>query len=197
MSCYTTEDITKGSLMFDFADFTSRGQKILDHIAQDIAGLRTGRASSSILDPVQVDAYGTKMKVQEVANVTVPDSTMIMISPWDKSIIDAISKAISVAGLNLNPIVDGDIIRISIPPLTEETRREMVKLLSQKIEAGKVMLRNLRGDIRRDIEAMEDENGVSEDDVKAWFAELDKKAKDLEQKIEEIKKKKEDELMKI
>lgn len=183
--------------MFDFSDFSSRGQKILDHITHDIAGLRTGRASGAMLDPVMVDAYGTKMKVQELANVTVPDPTLIVISPWDKSIIEAIAKAISSAGLNLNPIVDGDIIRIAIPPLTEETRKEMVKLLGQKIEAGKVMARNLRGDVRKDIEAMEDMDGVSEDDIKAWFAELDKKAKEIERRIEEMKEHKEAELMKM
>lgn len=183
--------------MFNFSDFQQRADKVIDHIASDIATLRTGRANTALLDPVQVEAYGTKMKVSELATVSAPDPSLLTISPWDKSLLDPIAKGIQASGLNLNPVNDGEIIRISIPPLTTERRQEMVKLLAQKIESGKVMLRNLRGDVRKDIEAMEDEDGVSEDDIKNWMAELDKKVKEVETQIDEMKKKKEDELMKI
>lgn len=183
--------------MFTFTDFSDRAQKILDHIQQDIAGLRTGRAHTALLDPVMVEAYGTKMRIQEVGSVTVQDPTTLIISPWDKSLLEAVSKGIQLSGLNLNPVVDGDIIRISIPALTTERRQEMVKLLAQKIEGGKVMLRNLRGDVRKEIEGMEKADGVSEDNISTWLADLDKKVKELELKIDEIKKKKESELMTI
>ena len=181
--------------MFSFSDFDQRAEKTLEHIRGDVATLRTGRAHTSMLDSVNVEAYGTKMKIQELAGVTVPDPTLIVIAPWDKSLLEAISKGVNVAGLSLNPIIDGEIIRISVPPLTSERRQEMVKLLSQKIEAGKVMLRNLRGDIRRDIDALEGEDGVSEDDIKSWQEELDRKVKELEGKIEEIKEQKEKDLV--
>lgn len=183
--------------MFSLSDFDSRVQKIVDHIIQDISSLRTGRAHSALLDPVTVEAYGTKMKINELAAVSVPDPTMLVVSPWDKSLLESIAKGIQISGLNLNPIVDGDIIRISIPALTAERRQEMVKLLSQKIEAGKVMVRNLRGDVRKEIESQKGQDGVSEDNIKAWQEELDKKVKDTEQKIDELKKKKETELMTI
>lgn len=180
--------------MFTFTDFDERSQKVLDHIFQDISTLRTGRAHSTILDPVIVEAYGAKMKIQELATVAVPDPTMITVSPWDKSVLEAITKGITASGLSLNPVIDGDMIRIAIPSLTAERRQEMIKLLSQKIEAGKVMLRNLRGDIRKDIEDLQGEDGVSEDAIKSWQADLDKKVKVVEESIDEMKKKKESEL---
>lgn len=183
--------------MFSFTDFEQRAQKIIDHIQFDISTLRTGRAHTSLLDTVQVEAYGSRMKVNELANVSAPDPSLLTVTPWDKSVMEAIAKAISTSGLNLNPIIDGTLIRISIPPLTQERRLEMVKTLSQKIEAGKVMLRNLRGDVRKEIEALSDEDGISEDDIKNWNSELDKKVKELESEIDDIKKKKEDELLKI
>lgn len=183
--------------MFSFNDFQTRAQKVVEHIQQDISTLRTGRANTSLLDPVMVEAYGTRMKVHEVANVAAPDANLLTITPWDRSMLEAIEKGIAASGLNFNPVNNGEMIRIAIPPLTEERRQEMVKLLSQKIEAGKVMLRNLRGDVRKEIEMMKEEDGVSEDDVKSWMADLDKKVKDIEVQIDELKKKKEAELLKI
>lgn len=180
--------------MFDFSSFQQRSAQIIEHVQQDVATLRTGRASVSLLDGVMVEAYGTRMKVNELANVSAPDPTMLLVSPWDKSVIDAIAKAISIADLNVNPIVDGEVIRIVIPPLTAERRQEMVKLLKQKIESGRVMLRNLRSEIRKEIDEAKNEDGVSEDDIKAWQAELDKQVKEIELKVEEIEKKKETEL---
>ena len=183
--------------MFTFSSFDDRAQKILDHIQQDISSLRTGKATVSILDGVTAEAYGTRMKLNELANISAPDPTMLVVAPWDKSLLEAIAKGISIAGLNLNPIVDGDIIRIVIPPLSAERRQEMVKLLKQKIEAGKVMLRNLRSDIRKDIDQAKAQDGVSEDDVKRWQTELDKKVKDIEDRITAMEKKKETELTTI
>lgn len=183
--------------MFSFSHFSARADKIIEHILQDISTLRTGRATTSLLDSVIVEAYGTKMKVHELASVSVPDPTLLVISPWDKSLLDAIAKGVQVSSLGFNPVVDSDIIRISVPPLTAERRHEMVKLLAQKIESGKVMLRNLRSEIRKDIEVLEGEDGVSVDNISSWQEELDRKVKEVELKIEEMKKKKEEELLKI
>ncbi|MEO8582043.1 MAG: ribosome recycling factor [Patescibacteria group bacterium] len=183
--------------MFTFDDFQNRAQKILDHIQQDISSLRTGRAHTSLLDPVVVEAYGTRMKISELATVTVQDPTMLVVSPWDKSLLETIAKGIQISGLNLNPVVDSEIIRIGIPALTTERRQEMVKLLAQKIEGGKVMLRNLRGDIRKEIENLKGTDSVSEDNIENWLEELDKKVKELELKIDDVKKRKETDLMTI
>ncbi len=119
-------------MSFDFTDYKQRAEKTLEFASAEFASLRTGRASVQALDPVTVEAYGTRMKLQEVANVTAPDPTLLVVKPWDKSLLSAVEKAISSAGLNLQPIVDSDLIRISVPPLTEDKRKEMVKLLHQK-----------------------------------------------------------------
>lgn len=184
-------------MAYDFAQFTAKATKVLDHIRNDINTLRTGRASSQMLDSVKVEAYGSYMQINEVANVSVPDPTLINITPWDKSLLSAIEKAIFTAGLNLQPVVDGQLIRIAVPPLTEERRKEMVKLLSQKIEAGRVMMRNVRAEIKKEIDGLKDAAGVSEDAIKADLAELDKKVKEYMDKIELMFTEKQKELMKV
>src|SRR5688572_18881669 len=116
-------------MSYQFPIFTQRADKTLDFIRNDVSSLRTGRASAQLLDVVTVEAYGTKMKVNELANVSVPDPGLLLIAPWDKSLLSAIERAVSVSGINLHPVVDGSIIRIVVPPLTEERRKELVKLL--------------------------------------------------------------------
>jgi len=178
-------------------DTNIRFQKTLDHILTDVATLRTGRASAQILDPVVVEAYGGRMKINELANLTVPDPTLIVINPWDKSLIGAIEKAIQSSGLNLQPIIASDLIRVPVPALTEERRKEMVKLLQQKIESGKVMLRNVRTDAKKAIESLKGEAGVSEDDITREIEELDKTCQKYIEKVEALAKDKETELMSI
>jgi len=133
----------------------------------------------------------------EVASVAVPDPQLIVIKPWDKSLLPAIEKAIQLAQLNLNPIVDKDLIRVPVPTLTTERRQEMVKILHQRAEEGRVMLRQIRADIRKDIEKQEGEAGISEDDLKANFTELDDLVKEYMEKIEELVKSKEKDLLTI
>ena len=184
-------------MLFDFTTFRLKLDKAIEHISNEIAQLRTGRASIQLLDPVMVEAYGTRLKVNELATVSAPDSSLLTISPWDKSIIHEIEKAITLAGLNLNPVVDGHIIRISIPPLTEERRKEMVKTLHQKIEAGRVMLRNIRLDSKKEIEQRKGTEDVSEDDLSYDLAEMDKIFKTKSEELELIAKKKETELLTV
>lgn len=183
--------------MFNFSPLRQKFEKALEHVNKDLAGLRTGKASPQLLDPVSVEAYGTRMRIGEVANVSAPDANMIIVSPWDKSLLEAIAKGISMAQLNLSPVIDGEVIRIVIPPLTEERRKEMVKSLHQKIEAGNIMLRNIRIDAKKDIEDQANETGVSEDDIKADLDELDKILKEFSAKLDEIAKKKETDLMTV
>ncbi len=182
---------------FDFNQLTLHLQKTMDHIKSDVATLRTGRASVQLLDPVTVEAYGTRLKLQEVGSVSAPDANLLVISPWDKGLLPAIEKAIQVANLNLNPVVDGQIIRISVPPLTAETRELMVKQLHQKLEAGRVMLRGLRSDTKRDIEKQKGSEGVSEDDIQAELEQLEDKIKLALDQLESMGTAKEQDLRQI
>jgi len=183
--------------MFDFAQFQGDSEKTLGVIREDIGALRTGGASPQLLDSVRVEAYGAQMKVTELAAISVQDPTMMVVSPWDKSVLAAIEKGIQSAGINLNPVVDGEIIRIAVPPLTQEGREKLVKTLHQKIEDGKVMLRTLRADVKRDIEAQKGTAGVSEDDIKADLARLEEKMKELIAQVDNLEKTKESELLKV
>jgi len=183
--------------MYNFSDVTQKFEKTIAHLQQELGSLRTGKATPSLLDSVLVDAYGTKMRVNELANVSAPDPNMLIVSPWDKSLLETLEKSIASASLNLNPVVDGDMIRIVVPALTEERRKEMVKVLHQKIEGGKVMLRNIRTDAKKEIEDQDGSEGVSEDDIKAEIEELDKMVKDYTMKLDELAKKKEADLMTV
>lgn len=184
-------------MSFDRSSFSQSAEKVLEHIRQDIGSLRTGRASIQLLDPVTVEAYGARMKLVELASITAPDATMLVVSPWDKSLLEAIARGITVADLNVNPVVDGSIIRISIPSLTEEVRKEMVKRLHQKIEAGRVMFRSLRVETKQALEDQKGEAGVSEDDIEQDIAELEKELKVFMDKLDEIAAQKEKELMTV
>lgn len=184
-------------MSYSFASFTQHAEKTLDFIRNDISQLRTGRASAQMLDVVSVEAYGTRMKINEVANVSAPDPGMLIVTPWDKSLLTSVEKAIATSGLNLHPVVDGTIIRIVVPPLTEERRKELVKLLHQKIEAARVMMRNVRGDIRKEIDDQEGQPGISEDMIKADLEMLDKKTKEYMEKIDQMSADKEKELMTV
>jgi len=184
-------------MSFNFLNFETKLEKAFNFIVGDVATLRTGRATVQILDPVVVEAYGSKMKITEVASVQAPDASMLVVTPWDKGLLANIEKAIATADLNLNPVVDGDIIRIKISPLTEEKRKEMVKILYKKIEAGKVMFRNLRSDTKKEIEKQKGTDDISEDDIKLDMQELDSLLKQNMEKLDKLLGKKEKELLTV
>ncbi len=184
-------------MAFDFTSFHAQAKKAMEHIASELNQLRTGRASAQMLDAVSVEAYGTRMKVTELANVSVPDSNMIVISPWDKSVLAALERGINEAALNLNPVVDGQTIRIVVPSLTEERRKELVKLLGQKVESGRVLLRNVRTDAKKAIEAQKGQPGISEDTISSDEAQLDTLVKQYLDQLEDLSKRKEQDLMTI
>lgn len=181
----------------NLSSLQSNLEKVCDHVRQDISTLRTGKANAGLLDLVSVEAYGSYMKINELANISVPDANMLVITPWDKNVLSAIETGINKAELNLNPVVDGDKIRITVPPLTQERRQEMVKLLHQKIESGKVMIRNERVDTKKAIEATKGEAAISEDDIKADLEEMQKVVNKYIEKLDEMAEAKEKELMTI
>lgn len=167
----------------------------LQSVKKDLSTVRTGRAKPSLVEEVRVEAYGTLMQIKELATISTPDSTLIVISPWDKSVTGAIANGIRKAELNINPVVDGDTVKVAIPALTQERREELVKIVHQKIESGKVMLRQIRTEIKEEIEAQEGESGVSEDDIKSWLTSMQATIDTYTEKVEEMGKDKEKELM--
>ena len=182
--------------MFD--DMKVKMEKTLEAVAHDMSMVRSGRAKPALIEQVMVEAYpGSKMPLVELASINAPDPHMLVVQPWDQSIIKAISEGISKADLKLNPVIDGNIIRISIPSLTEERRKELVKLVKQKVETGKEMLRGVRSDAKRDVEDKKGEGGVSEDDIHGWLEELQTIFEEYQEKIETMGENKEKELMEI
>ena len=180
-----------------FADLELTIHKIFDYIVNDLTSLRTGKASPALLDPGVIEAYGTKLKLTEVASVSAPDPTLLIVTPWDKHILEAVAKGVAVAELNLNPVIDGDLIRIVVPPLTTQRRQELVKILHQKLESGRVMIRAARAKAKKDIERQKNQQDVSEDDITNSLRELDDQIKTILEKLEDLGRKKEVDLLTI
>ena len=183
--------------MFSIQDFKADGEKLVQVVLNDMATVKTGRAKPSLVENVEVEVYGTTMKVMELATISSPDTSMLVIAPWDSSVLSAINKGILAAGLNLNPVVDSNQIRISIPPLTEERRLEMVKLVKQKLESGKQMVGDLRSKFKKMIDDQKGKPGISEDDIERDLEAMQKEVEALSTKLEDLSKKKETELMEI
>ncbi len=146
------------------ADCDVRMNKSIEKIRQDLAHLRAGKASVGLVEPIKVEIYGTEMPIAQVATVGTPDARTITITPWDKTSLGAISKAIQKSELSLNPMSDGSMIRLVIPPLTEENRKDLVKRVKKEIEEGKVALRNIRRDDIERIKKLEKDHKISEDE---------------------------------
>lgn len=182
-------------MSFSFQSFEERLKSSVEHTQGEIKKLRTGRATASVLDDVFVEAYGTRMRVAEVASISTPDATLLVISPWDKSLIEAIEKAIQGADLNLHPVVDGQIVRIAVPSLTEENRKLLVKKLHQTVEAGRVAIRTARSEAKRQIEEQKGTMGVSEDDIASSVDELETRVHKVLEDLDAVLQKKEQELL--
>lgn len=183
--------------MLDTKSYTQKFIKALDHTITEIAQLRTGKASSQMLDNVTVEAYGSRMKINELATISIPDNNLLVITPWDKSLLGPIEKAIISSQLNLAPVVDGQIVRVPVPPLTQERRQEMVKILQQKLESGRVMMRNIRAELKKEIESQKGMAGVSEDNIETDLEELQEITNDYISKVDNLGKAKEQELLSL
>jgi len=159
---------------YNKADIERRMQGALDSLKSDLSGLRTGRANTSLLDPIQVEVYGAMMPINQVATVSAPEPRLLSVQVWDKSNMTPVEKAIRSAGLGINPIVDGQNIRLPIPDMTEERRKELVKLAHQYAEKAKIAVRNVRRDGNDDLKADEKKKEISEDDRKRLETEVQK-----------------------
>lgn len=178
-------------------DAKQRMLKSVDAFRSEIAKIRTGKATTALLDGIKVDYYGTPTPLKQVGNVSVLDAHTLSITPWDKSLTGVIEKAILVADLGLNPSNDGSNIRIPIPMLTEERRKELVKIVKKMGEDAKVAIRNVRRDANEHLKKEEKEKKVSEDELKNLEAETQKLTNEHTNLIDEIIKHKEKEIMEV
>ncbi|HUJ40207.1 MAG TPA: ribosome recycling factor [Candidatus Acidoferrales bacterium] len=174
-----------------------RMEKAVEDFRKELAGVRTGRANVALLDHIRVDYHGTPMPINQLGTLTVPDPTMILISPWDPSVVPLVDKAIRTSDLGLNPATDGKVVRVPIPPLTEERRKELVKHLHKTLENHRTAVRNVRRDVKEAIEKLEKEKKISEDERKRTVEELEKVTHQETKKLEDLSAAKEKEVMEI
>jgi ribosome recycling factor len=176
---------------------TDRMDGAIEALKKDFASVRTGRASLALLDGIMVDYYGTATPLQQMASLTVPDPRQIAIQPWEQKIIPEIEKAIMKSDLGLTPSNDGKIIRIMIPALTEERRKQLVKVVKKRSEEAKIAIRNIRRDINEELKKLEKDQHMSEDDVKKFHEEIQKLTDAYVAKVDEVLKHKENEIMEV
>jgi ribosome recycling factor len=174
-----------------------RMEKAVEDFRNELAGVRTGRANVSLLDHVRVDYHGTSMPLNQLGTLSVPDATLIMISPWDASAVPMIDKAIRTTDLGLNPTNDGKVVRVPIPPLTEDRRKDLVKHIHKVLENHRTAVRNIRRDMKEAVEKLEKDKKISEDDRKRSLDELEKLTHSETKKIEDFSALKEKEVLEI
>jgi ribosome recycling factor len=189
----TTIATTKEAL----AAAKTRMEKAVEDFRKELATVRTGRANAALLDNVRVDFYGTPTPVNQLGTVTVPEATMLVISPWDPGVVAAIDKAIRASDLGLNPTNDGKVVRVPIPAPTEERRKELVKHIHKVLENHRTAVRNIRRDIKEAIDKLEKEKKISQDEQKRSLDELEKVSHAETKKIEDLSAAKEKEVMEI
>jgi ribosome recycling factor len=174
-----------------------RMKKTVASLKDGFASLRTGRASASLFDKIRVDYYGEKSPLNQVANISIPEARLIVIQPWDKNLIGEIEKAIRSSELSLNPSNDGKVIRIAVPPLTEERRKDLVKLAKNQAEQSRVAVRNIRRDGNDELKKLLKDASITEDDESKGSAELQKLTDSYIGKVNQVLEEKEKEIMEV
>ena len=181
----------------DLKTYREKMDKAVASLKEEYSGLRTGRANAGLLAPVQVQAYGSTSPLNAVAAISVPEPRMISVSVWDKTMVGPVEKAIRAAGLGLNPIVDGQTLRIPVPPLTEERRKDLAKLAGKYAEQQKISVRNVRRDANDDLKKAEKAGEISQDEQKKMEAEVQKDTDAAIKRIDETLRTKEVEIMQV
>ena len=184
--------------MFDTDEYELKMQAAVEHFEHELAKIRTGRAHPGMLDGIKVVAYGTEMPLNQVANVTAPEAQLLQITPFDPSNIQAIAASIrNDQGLGLNPSDDGRVVRVPVPPLTEDRRRQLARQAGEKVEEARIALRNVRQDGLKDARAKKEAKELSEDDVKLVEKEFDRLMQEAQGKLDEAFKAKEKDILTI
>lgn len=178
-------------------DIKSRMDKTIDMLKQEFAGIRAGRASGALLDGITVEAYGAMSPISQVGTISTPDARLITVQIWDKGLVKAVEKAIQSSDLGLNPMSDGQLIRIPMPPLSEERRKELVKVASRFAENSKIAIRNIRRDGMDSLKRMESEGHISEDEQKRHEDEIQKFTDSSVKQIEELLSHKEKDILQV
>jgi ribosome recycling factor len=182
---------------FNIADYRKRMDGAVTALRTEFSGLRTGRANAALLDNVTVNAYGSDMPLNQVGSVSVPESRMLMVSVWDKTMVASVEKALRQSSLGLNPVTDGQTLRIPMPPLTEERRRDLTKVAGQYAENAKIAVRNVRRDAMDTLKKLEKEKEISEDEQKAHEGDVQKATDDVIAEIDKILGTKSEEIMQV
>ncbi|MFZ4067321.1 MAG: ribosome recycling factor [Phenylobacterium sp.] len=177
--------------------YRDRMDKAIAALKEEFASLRTGRASASLLDQVMVEAYGATTPITAVAAISVPEPRAISVSVWDRGVVAAVDKAIRSAGLGLNPVVEGQTLRVPIPPLTEERRRDLTKIAAKYAEQQKVAIRNVRRDANDDLKKAEKDSVINQDEQKRMETEVQKMTDEAVKRVDEALKTKEQEIMQV
>jgi ribosome recycling factor len=181
----------------DLSKFKDRMDKAISALKEEFGGLRTGRASPGLIEPITVEAYGSAMPLNAVGAISVPEPRMLVVSVWDKGLVVSVEKAIRNAGLGLNPIVDGATLRIPVPPLTEERRRDLAKLAGKYAEQQRVAVRNVRREAMEELKKLEKDGDISQDDQKRYETEVQGFTDQAVKRIDETLKTKEQEIMQV
>ncbi len=171
-------------------------QRVIDSLIDDFARIRTGRASPELIENVKVSAYGSDMVLKSIATISVSDVKSLLVQPWDKNLVENVSKALLSSNLGLSASVEGDTVRVSVPDLNEERRQEYVKVMKDRAELARVGVRNVRQKAMKEIESLK-ESGLSEDDAKRQKEDVEKEVKQANEQIAELMKNKEEELMTV
>ena len=180
-----------------YRDAETRMEKSLEALREELAKIRTGKATASLLDTIKVDYYGSQTPLRQVANVTVPELRLLSIQPYDKGLVREIERAIMKSNLGLNPTNDGKIIRVPIPPLTEERRKDLVRLVKKLSEEGRVAIRNIRRDVNEHLKKAEKESKIGEDELHHDLDQIQELTNEYIKKVDEVLEKKEQEIMEV
>ncbi|OGY21233.1 MAG: ribosome recycling factor [Candidatus Woykebacteria bacterium GWB1_45_5] len=175
----------------------TRMQKALEHLREELSGVRTGRANPALLETVKVEVYGTRMDLRDLASINAPEPRLLVVQVWDQSNMVAIEKAIRESELSLNPVTEGNLIRVPIPPLSEERRKEMVKIVHEKAEAARVSIRQIRREVIEEIDKAEKRKEIPEDDKFRFHEQVQKTTDEISRQVEDIVKVKEKELSEV
>ena len=178
-------------------DLRHKMEVSLEHAKKEFGGLRTGRASAGLLEPVMVDAYGSQMPLSQVASVSVPEPRLLSVSVWDKGLGRAVEKAIRESSLGLNPVADGTLIRVPIPPLTSERRAELIKIAHKYAEHARVAIRNVRREGNDALKKMEKDSSISQDEHRKFADQIQKMTDDFVAKVDDALKTKEAEITQV
>ncbi len=197
MSDRTRSEDSQGQIEERLLDAEVRMEKSLDALHKEMGGIRTGRATPSLVERLSVDYYGAPTPLQGIAGVTAPEARLLLIQPYDRSAIGAIEKALQTSQLGLNPSNDGQVIRIAIPPLTEDRRREFVKLVKHKAEEARVAVRNIRRDEVDHLRRMEKEGHISKDEIERNIGEVQRITDGFIGKVDDLSQKKEAEILEV